>query len=362
MKKKALVLILTAAICSAALAGCGKSAAGAETASTADTAADTSEQEAAEAELAEAATANEEAAAEASATGEASETDGAEVTSDVTFVDDLGREVTVTSYERVAAMPGSFADVWILAGGRDSLVATVGDAWESFDLDLSDDVVNLGSIQEPDVEQLIAADPDLVIASANTSSNVEMEDLLTEAGITVAYFDVNNFDDYYSMLKVCTEITGRSDLLDKNGTQVQAQIEDAKSKIGENAPTVLFLRATSSNVKVKNSEGTVAGEMLADLGAINIADSNESLLEDLSMEAIIEADPDFIFVTYQGNNREKALQNVQDQLIDNPAWATLSAVKNDRYYVLDKELYHLKPNARWGEAYEKLVELLYPEQ
>ena len=33
------------------------------------------------------------------------------------FTDDLGREVTVDSYERVAALLGSYADMWVLAGG-----------------------------------------------------------------------------------------------------------------------------------------------------------------------------------------------------------------------------------------------------
>ena len=28
---------------------------------------------------------------------------------------------------------------------------------------------------------------------------------------------------------------------------------------------------------------------------------------------------------------------------------------------MDQQLYNLKPNARWGEAYEKLAEILYGE-
>lgn len=81
-----------------------------------------------------------------------------------TFTDDLGREVTVKSADRVAALIGSFTDVWMLAGGN--VVAAANDSWESLGLELDESVVNLGSILEPDVEQLIAAEPDLVIASA----------------------------------------------------------------------------------------------------------------------------------------------------------------------------------------------------
>lgn len=35
-----------------------------------------------------------------------------------TFTDDLGREVTVNHPQRVAALLGSYADLWVLAGGR----------------------------------------------------------------------------------------------------------------------------------------------------------------------------------------------------------------------------------------------------
>ena len=53
----------------------------------------------------------------------------------VTFTDALGREVTVSKEsQRVATLIGSFADVWMLAGG--SVCATAEDAWEDFGLEL----------------------------------------------------------------------------------------------------------------------------------------------------------------------------------------------------------------------------------
>lgn len=278
----------------------------------------------------------------------------------VVFEDALGRTVTVEKADRVAAMLGSFADVWLTAGGE--LVAAAGDAWTSQELSLSEDVVNLGSFLQPDVEQLIAAQPDLVLASANTAADVEIEGLLTEAGINVAYFDVSDFRDYLEMLDICTEITGRRELYEQYGTDVAEQIARVKERIDGSRPRVLFLRAGSGNVKVKGSSGTVGGELLADMGCVNIADSEESLLEDLSMEAILVADPDYIFLTTQGSDTEAALKAVEETLTSNPAWSSLTAVKEGRYYLLDKQLFNNKPNARWAEAYEQLADILYPEE
>lgn len=300
---------------------------------------------------------------------ETEEEGGEKVSGPVSFTDALGRQVTVENPKKVAVLLGSFADVWTLAGGE--VAATVKDAWTSFDLGLSETTVNVGSFMEPDLEKLFDAEPDFIIASAGTSAQVELLDTFETSGVTVAYFEVSNFDDYLNMLGICTRITGNTENYEKYGTAVAASIEDIKEKAkqdldaklagGEEAPTVLFIRAAASSVKAKGSEGTVGGEILADLGSVNIADGDSALLDDLSLEAIVAADPDYIFVTTQGEDKEAALSNVADLLSNNPAWSELSAVKSGRYFEIEKELYNSKPNARWGEAYEKLANILYGE-
>ena len=250
--------------------------------------------------------------------------------------------------------------MWCLAGGQDSLVAAANDAWTDFDLPLDGGVANLGSLLEPNLEALIAAEPDLVIASSNTTSNVELLPALEELGVPTAYFSVNSFDDYLHMLYVCTELTGRPENYQTCGLDVQNQVDEARARSDGSAPTVLLLRSASTSCKVKNSQGTVLGEILADLGAVNIADQDESLLEDLSLERILADDPDYIFVVFQGSDEAAAQKTLEAALTSNPAWDTLTAVQEGRFYLMEKELFHLKPNARWGEAYEKVADILYP--
>ena len=270
----------------------------------------------------------------------------------VTFTDDLGREVTVSKdVKRVAALIGSFADVWLLAGG--TVCATAEDAWDDFGLDLPD-AVSIGGAHSPSLELILSADPDLVIASASTASNVELKDALEGAGITVAYFDVDNFEDYLSMLDICTDITGRKDLYEKN------EIECAD--LPENQRKILLLRASSGSVKAKGSEGTILGEMLSDLGLINIADSDNSLLENLSVESVIKAEPYRIFVVTMGDDTKAATENLERMMKDDPAWGTLEAVEEKRLHVMDRKMFNIKPNAKWANSYEKLSEILLDKQ
>ena len=278
----------------------------------------------------------------------------------VTFTDDLNRQVTVDRPQRVACLISSFSDIWCLAGGADAIVAATDATWRYFDLPLRDDVVNLGNTKELDLERLLACEPDLILASGGTDRNVELEASFSAMGLNVAYFSVDTFADYLRMLKICTEITGKTENYDLYGTQVAQQVEAALARQDGSAPSVLYIRATGSSCKVKNSEGSVLGEMLKDLGCINIADRNGSLLEQLSIEAILQADPDYIFVVLQSADPADAQAILQTTLLDNPAWASLTAVQEGRYHVMDPNLYNLKPNAQWGKAYEQLADILYP--
>jgi len=277
----------------------------------------------------------------------------------VSFTDALGREVTVKSADRVAVLIGSFVDMWIQAGGRDSIVAAANDSWTSFDLDLPDSIANTGSVKDPELEVILGAEPDFIIASSNTKADIELLDMFEDAGLTVAYFDVENLDDYLNMLDILTQITGCRDNYEKYGLQVKEQVEEARKMVDGSAPRVLYVRASSSSVTVKGSEGNILGEMLADLGCVNIADSDTAILENLSLERIIADDPDYIFTVLQGADPAEPQKILESTLLSNPAWQTLTAVKEGRFFYMENSLYNHKPNANWGLAYEKLANILY---
>lgn len=278
----------------------------------------------------------------------------------VTFTDDLGRRITVDRPQRVACLIASFADIWCLAGGAEQIVAATDATWTYYDLPLRDDVVHLGAAKELNLEQLLACEADLVLASCGTDRNVALEETFDQMGINTAYFSVNGFEDYLRMLKICTQITGSAENYEIYGSSVQVQVENALLHADGTRPSVLYIRATGSSCKIKNSEGSVLGEMLAALDCENIADSNNSLLEQLSMEEILLADPEYIFVVLQSADPSEVQNVLETTLLRNPAWKSLTAVREGRYYVMDPNLYNLKPNARWGEAYEQLANILYP--
>ena len=277
------------------------------------------------------------------------------------FVDDLGREVSFSDTpHRVACLLGSFADLWMLAGGE--VCATASDAFADLALDPTE-VVNLGGAHSPNLELLLSANPDFVIASASTASHLAMRETLERLCIPVAYFDIDNFDDYLRALEICTTLTSRPDLYQKNGIELKEGIDEVKNtyckqNFTRSEKEILLLRTSSTGVKVKGSKGTILGEMLSDIGALNIADENGSLLESLSLEAILLEDPAHIFVVTMGSDTELALNAFYRMTEENVAWGSLTAVREGRVHIMDKTLFNQKPNARYLEAYETLLEKL----
>ena len=302
--------------------------------------------------------------ADADASAPQTEAPAASQAGAVTFTDDTGAEVTVDNPQRVVACMGSFASIWELAGG--TLVGASDDAFTLSDYDLkSENVQKVGDFSNPNLESIIALEPDFVIMTSGSggrggdSNQADLKAALAASNIPVACFQVTTFADYERMLRTCCDITGRDDLYEQNAQAVSERIKAITAKVpaGE-APTALVLTTFSGGTRVQASS-TMTGAMLADLGVKTRADENPSLLKDFSLESIIEMNPDYIFVVPMGNDDAAAMKALEDQTAANPAWSTLDAVQNGRYVTLDPHLFQYKPNERWDQSYQVLFDALY---
>lgn len=297
-------------------------------------------------------------ASSSSGSSESAATETSESTAqEVTFTDDLGREVTVSNPQRVVACMGSFANAWQLAGG--TLVGASDDAFSHYDVD-SSQVSGIGKSTSLNLESILGLNPDFVIMTGTADgkhgtgvSQADMESSLGEAGVPVAFFKVTTFDDYKRMMGIFTQITGRDDLYQTNVADVESQIDQdiATYSVADKAPTVLVVSAYSKGLVVQDSSG-MTGAIVKDLGGVNIADENPSLLSDFSLEAVAEADPDYILVLAASDDAATAQQYYNDAVGDSSAWQNLTAVKEGHVTMLDAAHFLYKPNEKWAESYQ----------
>lgn len=269
-----------------------------------------------------------------------------------------GSTVRLRPESRLVFGEASLAECWLLAGGMP--VGVPLDAIEERALPLAADTAAVGTVKSPDLEKIAALEPDYVVLSADLSAHAQLKDSLEQMGIPCGYFRLDSFEDYRELMAQFCAVTGRADLYEENVLSVEMRIAALRDKLPE-APglSALLLRAYSTGMKAKTDDNP-AGKILKDFGLENPAESNPSLLEELSIEKIILDDPDYIFVMTMGSETE-AREYLRANVESDPAWSGLSAVKNGRYIILPQELFHYKPNDRWDDSYEYLAKIIYPD-
>ncbi len=283
------------------------------------------------------------------------------------FVDDRGRTVRVESTGRVVACMGSLARLWDLAGG--SLAGVSSDAQTSYpELGLPDDAATVGDFAALSLEEIVALEPTLVLMSAasggrgrgRASSQVDVGEALAATGVPVAFFDLTTFEDYLRVLQTCCDLTGDVGRYATYGEDVAARVAEVVAAVpaGVEPPTVALLITYSGGMRVQDF-ATTAGAMLAELGAVNIADETPSLLSDYSAEALLACDPDVVFVVPMGDDEESARRALEEQTANDPAWSALSAVQGGRCHLLSARGFLYKPLDRWDASYRELYGYLY---
>ncbi|MCT4543088.1 MAG: ABC transporter substrate-binding protein [Vallitalea sp.] len=280
----------------------------------------------------------------------------------VTYKNPLGDEVTITKNpKKVVVLMNSILDIWYLAGGE-----AIGRVSGSVNVpEAANDIEQVGKVNEPSIEKILALEPDLVILSSTRSQHVEMKDILSSNNIECAYVDISSdpYSKFNETLKLFTMITEREDIYNTEIKKIQEEVTDICDKTkNEEQPKILILFGSSKYVKAELPCGLV-GNMVEMLGANNIITGSPvegSSKVTFSLEKIIQEDPDKIFIIPMGEI-EQVKARIKEDLESNEAWATLTAVKENNIHYLPKDLFHYKPNARYPEAFMHLAKILYPQ-
>lgn len=271
--------------------------------------------------------------------------------------DGAGREAGVPAHARAVVLLGSYAAAYMDAGGQ--LLGATGDFF-----DLRPDavgVMSVGAAHHPSLEAILRLDPQLVVLSGMHASHARLGEALAAAGIPCLYFQVTRYEQYLHMMEGFCRINGTQDVYEAQRTALEGAIGDLVGQARQDSRyghvSCLLLRMYATGIRSK-ARGTVAGEILADMGLRNVADG-DAVPDLLSMETIIAEDPDYIFLVAMGADSDAAEDAARRALYEHPAWAGLRAVRAGRVYVLDKRLFHNKPNADWPEAYAWVARTVY---
>ncbi|PCK85469.1 MULTISPECIES: ABC transporter substrate-binding protein [Rhizobium] len=271
----------------------------------------------------------------------------------VSIVDDRGVTVEVPAQPKRIASISYFADDVALALGIKPVASTYMTAGRepAFLLGLTSGMKQIGQRAKPNLELLSEAKPDLIIAIRRyTVGNAAQ---LQNIAPYVAY-NMELLEESYSETAALSKLLGKPE----RGEQLNADFRKHLAEFAAKAPKdkhprflIMWGGATPFAFHTENTSASI----VAAIGGDNIPGPKTPGGEfgiDLSLETMLEKDPEVIFVYDSGPDRPHE---------SNPIWSQLSAVKNNRvFYVGDQWVETNGPIAR-EIVLREAAHYLYPD-
>lgn len=219
-------------------------------------------------------------------------------------------------------------------------------------------VPEVGDMGNINTETVISLKPDLVIGLKNQHS--KFAKVFEGNKINFVMLQPKTFDEVKQSLQVLGDIFGKQAKAKEVCDKLDNDIKAITSKLPKEKHRVVVMFASARNVTVQGTD-SIAGSVCNILG-LDVVTKKSAKAEKTpySMEALLEANPEYIFVTTMGKPAE--IENrLKKDFKDNPAWASLDAVKNNRVHVLPENLFLLNPGLKYPQAVELMAKLVYPE-
>ena len=219
----------------------------------------------------------------------------------------------------------------------------------------------LGQTANINIEQLLGLNPDIVLGLENQHKKYEAQ--LQSSKIPAVLINYDGIKDNVPLLTFLGELTNHQDKSKTVIATYENNIAKVKDAVKNQQPArVAVLRATGKGVTAE-TDAAITASMVKDLGMTNVVSTHlDKTTTDktvpYSLETLAADDPDIIFVVTMGKE-EEITKAMKKAMTDNPAWANLKAVQNNRVVYLPSKLFLLNPGLQTPEAMARLVKEAY---
>ena len=260
-----------------------------------------------------------------------------------TVTDSNGNEVTIPAQvERVAPTMGAFAQATeMFCAGNGKIAAAsnkqISDAFKAVFTDYNES--NPNSYDSSSVEDLIAADVQVVYGPASVYSDEQLEQL-RQAGIAVVALNkLSTVEDMCNNFLTIGEILGdeeyaRAQQFVEYYKQSISDAQQRASKLTDAQKHTVLQMNVSGDQYVCADDKDISNAYYEAVGAKNVAAGYEGAqsgqYRSVDAEQIVKWNPEYI-VTMN--------TNVKDQILSDSALADVDAVKNGNVYVCPTALY-----------------------
>lgn len=271
----------------------------------------------------------------------------------VTLTDDIGNLVEIEGpVERIVSLAPSNTEIAFALGLGDQIVGVT---------DFCDyppqvlEIEKIGGV-EPNLEQIVALAPDLVLAIGGEPTP-PVVGRLQELGLAVLVLKPDDLDALYHDIELVGRAAGAQQQAEELVAEMQervAAVTAVTAGVSERPLVFYELDGTDPTKPWTAGSGSWHDEFIHMAGGTNLAGTQESAWVQLNAEEIVAQDPDIIILG------DAAWGTTPESVAERPGWDVISAVRDGRVYPIDDNLIS-RPGPRVVEGIEELARLIHPE-
>ncbi|MDF0644061.1 MAG: cobalamin-binding protein [Nitrospira sp.] len=267
-----------------------------------------------------------------------------------TFVDDAGRKLYIAKPPtRVVSLAPSITEM-LFALGLDEQIVGVTELCNYPSAALSKPKIGYA---RPNIETLVALRPDMIVAPQEFL-RADILAKLEELRIPVFLVEAKTIGDILMQIQSLGKIFNKVKMSDAiTGTMRDRMARVTKRVATSKEKRVLYV--LNSHPLITVGPGSYIHHMIGLAGGINVARSSESPYPSLSLETVLQEDPEVLI--FPVGSVESIPKSEQDEW---NRWKSLSAVRNRQLLEVSSDALN-RPGPRVVEGLDLLARAIHPE-
>ena len=269
----------------------------------------------------------------------------------VEVTDETGRRVSVPQpVRRVVSLAPSLTETLYALGAQGLLVGVTDYCDYPPEAQTKPKV---GGPINPNLEQVVALKPDLVLVTKSINRRETVE-ALERLGVAAYVADARTVEGVLTSTARVAEVVGAREAGEALVTSLRARLAELKRLLGARPPQrVLFIVWSDPLISVGRE--TFLADALRWAGARSVVDTAQDWPR-LSLEEVVRLQPDYL--VFAGSHPEKGEREFA-ALRDRSGWRNLEAVRQRRIVVVSEAVN--RPSPRLVEAIFELARQLHPD-
>jgi len=272
----------------------------------------------------------------------------------LTVVDDLDRKVEIKELpQRIISLAPSTTEILFALGLGDKVVGVT----QYCDYpEAAKSKPRVAGYSTPALEKVVSLEPDLILADAIHEKTVLPA--LEKQGLTVIVMAAKSLNTVLQDITLVGQIMGKSKaaarLVDGLSDRIEAVTAKTRNLTPEERPKVLHV-IWHDPIWTMGSE-TFIDDLIQKAGGVNIFADEFKKSRVVSMEAVVDRNPQVILVSGMGTTQNLIYNSIKSD----PRLDRVEAIVKERIYQLDGDLVE-RSGPRIVDGLEQVAKLIHPE-